>query len=127
MNAKHTGGPWQSQHAYDLSGEYTIIGNVDGEIIDGHTHYSYTLICEVYDNENREEDAANAHLIAEAPAMLEALREGVRAIGDHNAPIDCYATGPVTGNPFRDLVQCPACSFLAMAEPILARIDGSKS
>ena len=70
---------------------------------------------------------ANALLIAESPAMLEALREGVRAIGDHNAPIDCYATGPVTGNPFRDLVQCPACSFLAMAEPILARIDGGKS
>lgn len=75
MNAKHTGGPWQSQHDFDLSGEYTIIGNVDGEIIDGHTHYSYTLICEVYDNENREEDAANARLITEAPAMLKVLRE----------------------------------------------------
>lgn len=47
-------------------------------------------------------------------ALLDALHEGRRAIGDHWAPNDCYATGPMTGDPFRDLVQCPACSFIAM-------------
>lgn len=42
-----------------------------------------------------------------------ALRSARRAIGDHNAPYDCYATGPLTGDPMADLVECPACSFLA--------------
>lgn len=36
-----------------------------------------------------------------------------RAIGDHFAPNDCYATGPLTGDRFRDLVECPACSLIA--------------
>lgn len=53
--------------------------------------------------------------------LLEALREGRRAIGDHSAPGDCYATGPVTGDPIRDLVQCPACSFIAMYDAIVAK------
>jgi hypothetical protein len=35
-----------------------------------------------------------------------------RAIGDHNAPTDCYATGPMTGDPIQDLVVCPACVYL---------------
>jgi hypothetical protein len=39
-----------------------------------------------------------------------------RAIGDHNAPNDCYATGPLTGDPIADLVECPACIYLAMRE-----------
>jgi len=52
-------------------------------------------------------------------ALLAALREGRRAIGDHFAPNDCYATGPVTGNHFRDLVQCPACSFIAMYDAVV--------
>ena len=34
------------------------------------------------------------------------------AIGTHNAPDDCYSTGPRTGNPIQDLVICPACAFL---------------
>ena len=48
------------------------------------------------------------------------LQEERRAIGDHNAPNDCYATGPLTGDPFRDLVQCPACSFIAMYDEHLS-------
>lgn len=53
--------------------------------------------------------------------LLEALHEGRRAIGDHSAPSDCYATGPLTGNPIRDLVQCPACSFIAMYDAVIAK------
>lgn len=51
---------------------------------------------------------------AEALQYRAALDEARRAIGDHYAPNDCYATGPVTGNDYRDLVECPACSFIAM-------------
>lgn len=41
-----------------------------------------------------------------------------RAIGDHHAPNDCYATGPLTGDEFLDLVQCPACAFLEQHEAL---------
>lgn len=50
-------------------------------------------------------------VLTQAEAVLE---EGRRAVGDHWAPNDCYATGPLTGDPIRDLVECPACTFIAM-------------
>jgi hypothetical protein len=86
---------------------------------------------DVYDGYRRgHRDArhAAAELAAEATAALRtshaalvaAIEEGRRAIGDHNVPDDCYATGPMTGDPIRDLVQCPACSFLAMSAAALA-------
>lgn len=62
--------------------------------------------------------AAEADLLGEA---LEVVKEGRRAIGDHFAPNDCYATGPLTGDPIRDLVQCPACSFIAMHDALLTK------
>tara|TARA_R110002020_G_scaffold104642_2_gene244732 strand:+ start:174 stop:503 length:330 start_codon:yes stop_codon:yes gene_type:complete len=57
---------------------------------------------------------------ADNKRLREALHEGRRAIGDHFAPNDCYATGPITGDPIRDLVQCPACSFIAMYDAALS-------
>lgn len=53
--------------------------------------------------------------------LLAALHEGRRAIGDHFAPNDCYATGPMTGDEYRDLVQCPACSFIATYDAVIAK------
>lgn len=58
-----------------------------------------------------------------APDLLDALREGRRAIGDHWAPNDCYATGPVTGDAFQDLIECPACSFIAKFEAVMAKAE----
>jgi len=58
--------------------------------------------------------------------LVEALREGRRAIGEHSAPHDCYATGPLTGDEFIDLVQCPACCFIAKHDAALAKF-GEKS
>lgn len=69
----------------------------------------------------------NAALFIAAPDMLNALVEGRRAIGDHFAPDDCYATGPITGDGFRDLVQCPACSFIAMYEDAIAKAGDTAS
>ena len=54
----------------------------------------------------------------EIARLREALEEGRRAIGDHSAPDDCYATGPLTGDDYRDLVECPACSFIAVYEAL---------
>lgn len=52
----------------------------------------------------------------EAADTITQLRNQLRladiAIGDHNAPSDCYATGPMTGDPIQDLVVCPACAYL---------------
>lgn len=79
-------------------------------------------ICEMY--ADGRDVVANARLIAAAPELLEALHEARRAIGDHYAPNDCYATGPVTGNSFRDLVQCPACSAIAMYDAAIAKARG---
>ncbi len=62
--------------------------------------------------------ADRAGLVAEVARLREALHEGKRAIGDHSAPDDCYATGPLTGDDYRDLVECPACSFIAVYEAL---------
>jgi len=64
--------------------------------------------------------------LPEVAALVEALRESRRAIGDHFAPHDCYATGPVTGDHYKDLVQCPACSFIAMHDAALSALDAAK-
>jgi len=80
---KWTGGPWQSQHDFDREGEYTIIGNVDGEYIDGYQHNTYTTVAEVYDNGNPGEDRANARLIAAAPDLYEALTAATAMLADY--------------------------------------------
>ena len=120
MTAQHTPGPWIA-YEWECSPRFNEDGNRFWGIKPEKFHYG----AEYLDTAGWMSEA-NARLIAEAPALVDALREGVRAIGDHFAPNDCYVTGPVTGDLFRDLVQCPACSFLAMAEPILARIDGGE-
>lgn len=68
--------------------------------------------------EREAHDAERAGLEAEIERLREALHEGKRAIGDHSAPDDCYATGPLTGDDYRDLVECPACSFIAVYEAL---------
>jgi len=64
-------------------------------------------------------DADLERIKQERDQAVEALREGRRAIGDHIAPNDCYTTGPLTGDDYRDLVECPACSFIAMYDKAL--------
>jgi len=66
----------------------------------------------------REARAFFAAMVERERAQVNVLHEARRAIGDHHAPNDCYATGPLTGNAFRDLVQCPACSFIAMFDEL---------
>jgi hypothetical protein len=64
------------------------------------------------------------HLFAAAPEMLEALKIGRRAIGEHYAPDECYIIGPLTGNDYIDLVQCPACQFIHMYDAVIAKAEG---
>ena len=109
----HTPGPW-------------VVGPVDDTIVTAPDGSEVAAI----DGDYNQPDMwpvmeANARLIAAAPELLEALREGRRAIGDHYAPGDCYATGPMTGDQYRDLVQCPACSFIAMYDRAIAKATGA--
>jgi hypothetical protein len=108
----HTPGPWDFVTGRTLHHVETQIDNPAGAGIP---------VCSV--PLKRE---ADARLIAAAPYLLEALREGRRAIGEHFVPDHCYATGPLTGDSFRDLVQCPACSFIAMYDAAIAKATGSQ-
>lgn len=62
-------------------------------------------------------------LIQQRDELLAALKAAKRAIGDHYAPDDCYATGPLTGDSFLDLVQCPACAFLELHAAVTAKCE----
>ena len=72
---QHTPGPWK-------------LGDSDWSIITGPctrftaNHHRLAGICTIDHSENELEDAANARLIAAAPAMLDALRTALQAIGD---------------------------------------------
>jgi len=59
-------------------------------------------------------DTGNVENLLEVREAFAALIEAAaRANGDHHAPHDCYATGPLTGDPYRDLVECPGCVLAA--------------
>jgi len=120
METKHTPGPWQYGFP-TMNG--TPIREVDCQVMSrgcliANVSHGPIYPAEPFASEIRE---ANARLMAAAPDLLEALHEGRRAIGSHVAPNDCYATGPMTGDHFRDLVQCPACSFIAMYDAAIAK------
>lgn len=51
----------------------------------------------------------------EIAAMREALR---RVVGDHQAPSDCYSTGPLHGD-YRDY-QCPSCAAKWLLDAAIA-------
>ena len=116
---KHTPGPWFLEGHWDVKSKFDLGGWVSSNPPAG---------CPIFQLEpsvgTAEEIVANARLIAAAPDLLAALHEGRRAIGDHFAPNDCYATGPLTGNHYRDLVECPACSFIAIYEAAIAKAEG---
>ena len=77
-------GGWQIKNEYD--GRFTVITNVDGEIVDGTTHHTYDFIaiCEDEFGESSPDAFANVRLIASAPrlarehAALVAEREMLR-------------------------------------------------
>ena len=116
---KHTPGPWKAVEPAAIDWRDPFVQTADGEstvalTCGGGPGVAITAPAQ----------RANARLIASAPELLEALIEGRRAIGDHDAPNDCYATGPMTGNHYRDLVECPACSFIAMYDAAIAKATG---
>lgn len=140
MSTQHTPTPWeiyQNEISYiskhddqsfgmrcpvDLSNDYIMhrivacvnaCAGIQTEYLTGGIEVPYKNECEGLKQQRDE-------LQAKCDGLVAALHEGRRAIGDHNAPNDCYATGPLTGNPILDFVQCPACSFIGEYERITA-------
>jgi hypothetical protein len=113
MSAKPTPGPWRYWPCVERSAKNDYV-----QIAAGAQEVAQVRIRSVTE--------ADLRLMVAAPDLLGALKEARRAIGDHYAPNDCYATGPITGDPFRDLVQCPACSAIAMYDEVIAKIEGKK-
>lgn len=110
MNTEYTPGPWKP--AGPLA---THILDSTGRMIADAPHPNGMPSSEGY---------ANRDLIAAAPDLLEALKIARLAIGEHHAPHDCYATGPLTGNHYLDLVACPACAFIKMHDAAIAKAEG---
>lgn len=78
--------PWQTAHDFDIEGATTIIGNVDGEIIDGTTHHTYDFVARTLDVE----DDSQSHSVAVANAAFI-----VRACSSHAALVEALES--VTG------------------------------
>jgi hypothetical protein len=95
---KHTPGPWRTLHAYD---DRWSIGNPEQE--DGS-------VCLVYGK-------ANAHLIAAAPELLNALRTAAEAL-DAYSDVDDGPDGRPCAN--------RAMSALIEIERLLDRFDGKE-
>ncbi len=66
-------------------------------------------------NELRAEEARLLNTNGELERRIKRLEEAVEAYrtaytpDGHVAPHDCFATGPMTGNPIQDLIACPGC------------------
>lgn len=87
MSAQHTPGPWQQRDDQTTEGWITIIGNVDGEYIDGKPCCTYDVIarCEDEYGERLPNVSANARLIAAAPDLL-AVCKAFLEIAENPAP-----------------------------------------
>jgi len=94
-----TEGPWQRKSGFE---KLTIIGNIDGEIVESQTKYTYEMVCEVYDDNGVIVAGRNvtaivalhnaypdlkAHIEAQA-ATIARLREALQVI------VDDYQTSP---------------------------------
>lgn len=78
---------------------------------------------------HRQNAGSDAYSAQEAPklemaysAVAGLIEAADRANGEHVAPHDCYATGPLTGDPILDLVACPGCGLSAA----LRRVKGEE-
>ncbi|WP_411953048.1 hypothetical protein [Aeromonas caviae] len=90
----------------------------------GYGYPQHLIVYRALTTQERRVSKREVELASQRDELLAALEEARRAIGEHLAPNDCYATGPMTGDEFRDLVQCPACSAIAEYERVIAKVKG---
>ena len=92
---------------YVSSSDYAKLETERDELQDEHARIclDWMSICGTQKKEIKE-------LTAERDRLRKALERGRLAIGEHSAPEECYATGPLTGCAIQDLIVCPACAFI---------------
>lgn len=79
--SKHTPGPWVSVEKFGVFG--SVKGGVIREYTNGTSQDQLFMVCSVQDdNGGQEATNANAHLIAAAPELLEALYAAEESVGD---------------------------------------------
>ena len=70
--ARATSGPVQVKHDYSLDGATTVVGNVDGEYVDGRLDVGFDFVCSTLDDGGFNSDEA-AKAVANAAAIVAAL------------------------------------------------------
>lgn len=136
--SKHTPEPWKVQHPHAGQRGWEIadssgLNQVSQDVTEANARRIVACVnaCRGLPTDELEQKglvaAVGTQLLdveRQRDELLAALEEARRAIGEHLAPNDCYATGPMTGDEFRDLVQCPACSAIAEYERVIAKVKG---
>lgn len=125
---------WQSKHDFDRDGMLTIVGNVDGEYVDGVPECTFDLICEVEDGKDA---VANAIFIGSAQNDISALLSEVtrlRALADGMA--GALGAGltrlRMIGTHFDACELAPKCTcgldeIRATVETVLSTYDSDKA
>ena len=85
-------------------------GYYSGKGEDGKPHHVAAL---------RRRKLLNRELTDKVDALVNALSVA-RAALVHHVPEDCWATGPMTGDPIADLVTCPGCAAIACIDAATA-------
>jgi hypothetical protein len=122
--SKSTPGPWSV--VCGLAADDFIVTEPSGNTICEPNAPLYTDLREFEPDARkieRDEALANAQLIAAAPEMLEALKLSAKEWA-HEAPDDCYSTGPYTGDVIQDHVVCPACVMLRTINAAILKAEG---
>ena len=81
--ARATSGPVQVKHDYNLEGRTTIIGNVDGEYVDGKLDASYDFVCSTLNYGETDDPAkakANTAAIVAAVNTLPAALDEIKRL-----------------------------------------------
>jgi hypothetical protein len=69
-----------------------------------------------FEQDNQDEKYKRA--VKARSAVAELIEAAKLVNGDHVAPHDCYATGPLTGTAYLDPVRCPGCQLSAALSTI---------
>lgn len=136
MSGRHTSGPWQSRDDYTTDGFVTIIGNIDGEYVDGKPECTYDVICVCEDEygERLPNVAANVRLVSAAPDLLEALQAFI-SWGTKQCPCENEEPNPcpLCGASVENLETCKAIEakfprvILTNARAAIAKALGEQS
>lgn len=104
MNTQYTPGPWEVGYASPENRETSTLAVWKKEVLDAGFG---SVVCKISPEKTMDEtDKANAHLIAAAPELLEALIKSIRVIKQwHGADVfDIYYNNAPEMKPIREAI-----------------------